>query len=193
MSKAECMKIEKKLAFHSAPSLLGVKCANLVALNHSEFDIESYAELFNCKGRKYDLQFRILCSCKERTLILIYNEKLLENRLNNKIIQHFLHSYGYHMNCSLHYYLKKLSERISCYDEFPHEIGAFLDYPYEDIVGFIANKGKNFKICGCWKVYGDTATAKRTFSNYDKCRNYLCYKLNSGIDIFNAIQEVYLS
>jgi len=39
MSRAECIKIEKKIAFHSAPSLLGVKCANLVALNHSESDI----------------------------------------------------------------------------------------------------------------------------------------------------------
>lgn len=193
MSRSECMRIETKLAFHSAPSLLGVKCANLVALNHSEFDVDSYAELFNLKGKKHGLKIKVICSCKARTLILLYNEKLLSDRLNHHNIQQFLSLYGYEMHCDLHYYLEKLSERIACYDEFPHEIGVFLDYPYEDIVGFIQNKGKNYKLCGYWKVYGDTAKAERTFHHYDWCRDYLCYKLKSGVDIFNAIQEVYVS
>ena len=37
MSKEECRRFEKKLAFHTAPSLLGIKCASLFTLSRSEF------------------------------------------------------------------------------------------------------------------------------------------------------------
>ena len=36
---------------------------------------------------------------------------------------------------------------------FPHEIGLFLGYPFEDVMGFIENKGENYLCSGCWKVY----------------------------------------
>jgi len=49
-------------------------------------------------------------------------------------------------------HLETLSSRISCSPEFPHEIGIFPDYPFEDIIGFIRNKGRNFKMCGYWKL-----------------------------------------
>ena len=38
--------------------------------------------------------------------------------------------------------------------DFPHEIGVFLGYPLEDVVGFIRHRGKCFTCCGCWKSYG---------------------------------------
>lgn len=57
-----------------------------------------------------------------------------------------------------------------------------------DVVGFIENKGENFKLCGAWKVYGSVEKAKRTFSNYDKCRFFLCNKLNEGEDIYQALK-----
>ena len=84
--------------------------------------------------------------------------------------------------------LNRLSKRIAEESEFPHEIGIFLGYPTEDVEGFIANKGDNFKLCGCWKVYGDEEKAKRLFINYDRCRSFLCNKLNEGSDIYRALK-----
>ena len=59
-----------------------------------------------------------------------------------------------------------------------HEIGLFLGYPLEDVQGFIENCGKNYRLCGCWKVYGDPQAALRCFARYEKCaRVYLqCYQ-----------------
>ena len=53
---------------------------------------------------------------------------------------------------------------------FPHEIGFFLGYPYDDVVGFIENKGKNSLCSGCWKVYCDECEARKTFRRFDKCK-----------------------
>ena len=54
-------------------------------------------------------------------------------------------------------------------DEFPHEIGLFLGYPYEDVIGFIKNKGKNYTYCGYWKTYGDPEISKKKFQQFQKC------------------------
>ena len=61
---------------------------------------------------------------------------------------------------------------------FPHEIGLFLGYPLADVQGFIAHCGRNYRLCGCWKVYGDPCFAQRCFAKYKKCRDvYLkCYE-----------------
>lgn len=67
--------------------------------------------------------------------------------------------------------LRRLQERLAVQDDFPHEIGVFLGYPVEDVVGFIENAGQNCKCCGCWKVYCDECTAMRTFAKFRKCRD----------------------
>ncbi|MDE7122430.1 MAG: DUF3793 family protein, partial [Oscillospiraceae bacterium] len=72
--------------------------------------------------------------------------------------------------------------------EFPHEIGIFLGYPIEDVLGFIENHGKNYVFNGYWKVYGNAEQARRTFSNYDKCRMFLCNKLKQGYSIYQALK-----
>ena len=83
--------------------------------------------------------------------------------------------------------LERLSQRTAC-DEFPHEIGVFLDYPVEDVRGFVQNSGCNYKLCGCWKVYGSVESARKKFAAYDKCREYLCRKLEQGEDIYRALK-----
>ncbi len=196
LSKYECIRFEKKLAFHSAPALLGAKTANLISLSNRDFNIKAHTNRFNSKASSDGVKIRILCHCHSNTLILLYNEKMLCKKLNRPEIKSLLSRYGYRKDARIEEYLDTLSRRISDCRDFPHEIGVFLDYPVEDIIGFIENKGKNFKMCGYWKVYSDTEYAKRTFEHYDKCRKFLCCKLNSGVDIYNAIknsQEVFLS
>lgn len=188
MMCSECRNFEMKLANHSAPSLLGVKCANLISLNKHEFNVEEQLERFNSKAVNKGLKIEQLCSCENHVLIFLYNEKMLGDRLALAENRKILSSYGYSEDMSLGDCLKRLSERIGAHGEFPHEIGVFLGYPPEDVRGFIENKGKNFKFCGSWKVYGDVNRARRLFDNYDKCRKFLCNKLDMGYDIYRALK-----
>lgn len=188
MSETEHNNFSWKLALHTAPTLLGIKCASLVSLSSAEFDIDFHAEYFNRKAIAKGLKSRVLCSCKSRKLVLVYNETLLVKRLYDKQCHNILVEYGYGEEFTLDECLDRLSQRIENNGTFPHEIGVFLGYPTEDVVGFIQNKGENFKLCGAWKVYGSVEQAQRTFTNYDKCRNFLCNKLSEGIDIYQALK-----
>lgn len=187
MSKIEHNNFGQKLAFHTAPTLLGIKCASLVSLSSAEFDLDFHTQYFNLRAAAKGLKSRILCSCKNRALMLVYSEKLLSKRLADDAVRRVLMEHGY-TDFSVDECLDRLSMRIGKSKTFPHEIGVFLGYPVEDVVGFIENKGENFKLCGAWKVYGNVENAKRTFSNYDKCRIFLCNKLNEGADIYQALK-----
>lgn len=188
MSENEHTSFGKKLAFYAAPTLLGIKCASLVSLSADEFNIDFHANYFNSKAIAKGLKTKILCSCKNRKLVLVYNEALLKKQLSQTEAKNILSEYGYPSWYTIDDYLERLSARIRSSGGFPHEIGVFLGYPTEDVIGFIQNKGENFKLCGAWKVYGSVEKAKRTFTNYDKCRNFLCNKLNEGIDIYKALK-----
>lgn len=190
MSKEEYNKFGQSLAFHIAPTLLGIKCASLLSLLPEEFDLDFHTELFNHKTAAKGLKCRTLCNCGKRVLVLFYNEseRLLKKILHDKAVCNTLKGYGYKINEDIDNQLCHLAYRIKTSICFPHEIGIFLGYPIEDVIGFIENKGENFKLCGTWKVYGDEKSAKHTFDNYVKCRNFLCNKLNEGADIYQALR-----
>ena len=187
MSKAEYTSFGRKLAFHTAPTLLGIKCANLFSLSSSEFDLDFHSQYFNRRTAAMGLASRILCRCKNRSLILVYSGEQLAKRLSDSAVRAILERYGYTSDMTVGECLDRLSERIGDSGSFPHEIGIFLGYPVEDVVGFIENKGENFKFCGAWKVYGSVENARRTFADYDRCRNFLCNKLNGGADIYQTL------
>lgn len=187
MSLEEKCFFEKKIAFHTAPALYGVKCASLISLSSSEFDIPANVAIFNHNTKGRGIYMRLLCECKSRALLLVYNKRQLEKRLSESRVRSLLRSFGYGSDLSLDKCLEKLSRRISAGGGFPHEIGVFLGYPIDDVIGFIKNGGENFKLCGCWKVYSDEEKAKKTFKQYDRCRDHLCNKLNKGLDIYQAL------
>ena len=173
MSKQECRQFEQKLAYHTAPSLLGIKCANLVSLRLDQFDVAEQSARFNRKAVSRGLKIRLMCRCQRCMLVLVYNEKLLSASLADPCRQRDL---------------DRLVQRMGQAVEFPHEIGIFLGYPTEDVEGFIAHKGEHYKLCGSWKVYGDPEQAQRSFRNYERCRKFLCNKLNQGVDIYRALK-----
>lgn len=187
MSKEEYRSFGRKLAFHTAPTLMGIKCASLISLSCSEFDLGLHLRIFNRRAGERGLKICILHSCVTRCVLLVYNEKKLAERLREPETEAMLTDEGYDVSGSLTDMLAHLSGRMeNC--SFPHEIGLFLDYPTEDVKGFIENNGENYKLCGCWKVYGSEENAKRMFANYEKCRRFLCDKLNEGCDIYRALR-----
>lgn len=62
--------------------------------------------------------------------------------------------------------LEQLRTRLHGSEEFPHEIGVFLGYPLNDVLGFIKYHGSNCKGMGDWKVYGDLGEAQKTFAKF---------------------------
>lgn len=187
MSYTECSCLERKLAFHTAPSLLKIKPANLFSISKNDFD-EKYIKEFNKKAITKGLTLQCLCECKNKKLLLLYNKQILESNLRKPDYIRVLKNYGYTEKMSLDDMLNRLSDRIRQSESFPHEIGLFLGYPIEDVCGFIENRGENFKLCGYWKVYGDEKKAERTFNNYNKCRDFVCNKLSEGYNLFEVLK-----
>lgn len=72
--------------------------------------------------------------------------------------------------------------------EFPHEIGYFLGYPYEDVHQFIVQHGENYKVFGAWKVYTNVEQALTTFDSYRACTQYLTYIYQQGCSLAQLAQ-----
>lgn len=59
--------------------------------------------------------------------------------------------------------------RRGCSSDFPHELGFFLGYPYEDVLGFIEHRGQDYLAVGPWKVYANLESALATFERFRRC------------------------
>lgn len=179
MSASEIDRFEMALAYHAAPTLMGIKCGSLLSLSSEEFDLSGLAELMGGQLAERGLRIRLIPVSEKRRLVYIYSVEMLKQRLRCRAIRRFLSGYGYGEKLTVEQCLDRLSERLS-EDEFPHEIGIFLDYPLEDVKGFIDNCGQRCKLCGVWKVYGNVERARRIFAQYHRCRTELCAQLEQG-------------
>ena len=75
-----------------------------------------------------------------------------------------------------------------CTCEFPHEIGYFLGYPYDDVHEFIVQHGENYKIFGPWKVYTNVGQALATFESYHACTQHLTHVYQQGCTLGQLVQ-----
>lgn len=181
--------LDQVLAYHCGPALAGIKAANLVSLAWGEFPqlrekVEEYNRSFRSKG----VSFRILGGCEHRGLLLVYRSDLLEEQLRAPLAAKLLVRDGYPEGAELEAMLTRLSMRLEHKEEFPHEIGLFLGYPPEDVLGFQRYRGQNCKLCGYWKVYSDVGRAQRLFRLYDHCRDTLCRRLAGGMTLTEVFQ-----
>ncbi len=161
--------LDRSLIDYCAPTLAGIKCANL--FNYFFEDIElAYQEItvYNNMLNERGVYLTVLQERHNNLLIYAYRTNHLAKRLNDKEVQALLQDFGYDAfdvnNCI--YYLKY---RLNTSTTFPHEIGIFLGYPIEDVKCFIEHKGQGCKYCGMWKVYCNVEDCKKLFAQYDKC------------------------
>ncbi|MGF0039400.1 DUF3793 family protein [Peptoniphilaceae bacterium SGI.131] len=183
------MRIKERFVTHCSPTFAGLKPSNLFTINTKEIKsqknefIAVYEQILS-KG----LKLKILARTGSRILILVYNPDMLFESLSLKK-REYLAGVGYPITDSIEEYLSILGKRIyESQGNFPHEIGFFLGIPYEDVVGFINNKGKSFKLCGYWKVYGDCITCRKIFNAYKKQRESYIERLRQGADIGELIK-----
>lgn len=163
--------MKKALIEHAAPTLAGLKTANMFNyifdnIEKLEQEVLMLNQEFNTKG----LYFEILRRNSKTVLLYVYRKKRLVQELKEKRTIQLLHNAGYDNVTDVKACLEYLKQRLESSDQFPHEIGVFLGYPIEDVLGFINNCGMNCKCCGYWKVYGDEKKAQHLFCQYNQCR-----------------------
>lgn len=176
--------LELLLARHCAPTLAGIKTANLLSLPRADFPglparLSHYNRVFGKKG----LRFEAICACRERCLLLVYRPARLMADLADSVARSILAERGYPVDGSLDELLDALRVRIAESADFPHEIGLFLGYPSADVKGFIEQGGQGSKLSGYWKVYGDANEAERLFERFRRCSRATLERVESGTSL----------
>ncbi|MBQ9984345.1 MAG: DUF3793 family protein [Lachnospiraceae bacterium] len=176
-STDEETKMSLLLAIHCAPILLGIKAANIMTVTGREFF--RIGDLLRDTG----ISYCFLKTKGDKGILYLYREQEIMKYLHSEDIQSFLKGYGYETE-NFQEMLERLSKRIHIYsngeEEFPHEIGVFLEYPLIDVKGFVDNDGKNFIYSGYWKVYADVNNTLRKFREYDLVREHAIQAVVSG-------------
>ncbi len=175
--------LEELLIRHCAPTLAGLKTANMFSCAVSSWEeindrVRGLNRILNSKGLRV---LPLRCN-KGRALIYVYRPSHLARDLSESAVSEMLESYGYPDGCPERR-IATLIRRLRENDDFPHEIGLFLGYPIEDVIGFITNHACNSKLTGCWKVYGDEREASRTFEKYKRCTAAYYKRWSQGISV----------
>lgn len=152
-----------------APTIKGIKAACLINLRRGNDNIQSLWKKYADEWlNPFKVEWILLneFSLSKNALVLIYRRELLMKALDCDEACEILQERGYPLP-DIDACLKCLCERF-CH-ELPHEVGIFLDYPPEDVKGFIENRNaKNLSCQGYWKVYGNVERAKKTFERYKR-------------------------
>lgn len=156
-----------------SPTLAGLKTGSLFSCPYqSEQEIMDDVRRLNRRLSPKGVRVLVL-RVRRRALIYVYRPSSLRKDLADESAAALLRGIGYAVD-SAERCVVQLIDRLQTSEEFPHEIGLFLGYPPEDVLGFIENKAQDCKCVGCWKVYGDEDEARRRFAQYKKCTDVYC-------------------
>ena len=159
--------LQVQLILQCAPFLKGIKIACI--LNITEENSRELYEILEGTG----IKFKILTRNHGKCLVFLYRRESFSRYLKRTDVREFLGSCGYE-DVEPEKMLERLSKRVCQYSDgeicFPHEIGAFLDYPIDDVKCFIEKDGKDSLFSGYWKVYNNPGRAKMIFWAYDKAK-----------------------
>ena len=181
---------EALLVNQCAPTLTGMKPASLFRYQgRVPGEARRLAECWARQLAPRGLTLRVLKTCRVTgaCMLLLYREGWLRRILAERSNRRFLEQQGYPADVDLPQLLERLSDRLCLEQDYPHEIGLFLGYPLEDVVGFIENRGRNYTFCGYWKAYGDPAAARRRFAQYRRCTETCSRRFRQGATILELI------
>lgn len=161
--------LEAKIIKHCAPTLAGMKTANLFnyrfsSLQSLQEEVFASNETLNRKG----VYIEIMRIRDSKALLYVYRRMRLEKDLMNQEAIELLSHYGYE-DKTADAAIAHLKQRLEESDCFPHEIGLFLSYPIEDVIGFIEHQGRDCKCCGLWKVYCNEKDTMKLFETFKNC------------------------
>ena len=171
---------EQELIEHCSPTLASIKAASLFTYTYKSLkELHVRVDYWNSKMKRKGITFDILSENVgvNKALIYVYRRADLEKILNREDIKKFLLQQGYladdgiNVSVNCENIILQLKKKFEKSNQFPHEIGIFLEYPIGDVKGFIENHGCNCKCTGYWKVYCNEEEATKTFRKYKKCRD----------------------
>lgn len=160
------------ILYHAAPVLHNDKTAVLLTFATNQRNLKQLWDLYRGDfpfGQR--LKFYEIKRKESHVCVLFYDEAALTDRLMQPNIQAFLKTEGYDKTHRLTDILSTLRKHST--DCCPHEVGIFIGYPLEDVVGFIENQGKNCLTCGYWKVYANPEKKQAKFKAYDLNRKQM--------------------
>lgn len=202
--------LEGKLIRHCSPTLAGLKPANLfvcrddsavrtaasaqgTTVSPATFEAAFYEGFARCRTKlaPHGVQLAVLTRLHTGIMVYAYRPFMLWDHLSDANIECYLEDHGYDTT-SLPNCIKHLTEQVVRSNRaeggegpcaFPHEIGFFLGYPYEDVIGFIQNEGQDFLCSGCWKVYCREEEAQSCFERYKSCTQAFEFLYKQGMPI----------
>lgn len=169
-----------------APVIAGLKASNLLIVPKGS--LETVRRLIGSSHISYKLLHE---KCHKETY-LIFNANQLTHYLCCQRTRALLKKLGYY-NFQLTELLEFFSERYQKYQDnaasFPHEMGIFLQYPIEDVEGFIRHHGRNYLISGYWKVYQNPDEKERMFEEFEYAQEEICKLFLSGVSAKRIIMR----
>lgn len=180
----DCRFIETIILYHGAPTIHGIKPANLVNILNHERDLEKAWP--NCKKRlikELRVEIQELRVSKNQILILLYQPELLSFRFLCQGAKRLLSTYGYPVeSTNVVDWVTRLTERFA-EEPCPHEVGIFLGYPPQDVCQFIRKNGACSKATGLWKIYGNVGRARQKLRKYQGATNVMGSLLHRGANL----------
>ena len=159
------------LVMYCSPTLASIKTASLFRFSYStDVELNEFIREWSGQLLPKGVYLSILKKGQKEALIYVYRARNLFEDLHKPGVQDFLKGCGYQKG-SVVEAIGQLALHLAQRDDFPHEIGLFLGYPLEDVLGFIENKGKHSKYSGCWKVYHNEHEAIRIFEKFKRCKD----------------------
>lgn len=170
-------KLEFRVVCQCAPVLKGVKVSNLVTIPAGMWSRLKHTLIGS----------QVVCVPlylgKDKEVIFLYRYEKMRVHLEREEVRVFLSSFGY-LDLSVSGVILRLKKRYQEFAQgqigFPHELGVILEYPVEDVRGFIRHQGKNCLMARYWKVYSDRERAEETFRQYDLVRERAMQEMISG-------------
>ena len=174
---------EEYVVRQCAPTLAGIKTGSLFPCPYqSRQALMSEIRALNRRLSPKGLILLPVRYLDGKALLYLYRPSNLRQDLKDRLAAQVLEQAGYSCSKS-EQCVVRLIRRLKENEDFPHEIGLFLEYPLADIEGFIEHQGKDALESGYWKVYGDVEQAQRLFARYRKCTDIYCelWRAGSGI------------
>lgn len=170
-------RLERDIAYYCAPVIVGIKSANTIMISSNE------QNMLTSILEETELSHYLLYKTRNKSFYYIYRSRLIKQTLQRKDVISMMQEFGY-QNVDLEDCLTILKRRYNQYinktAQYPHEIGFLLDYPVNDVIGFIQNNGKDSSLCGYWKVYSNVEYARFIFSCYDYARETVVSRIVNG-------------
>lgn len=190
--------VDYLLANFCMPTLLKLKPSSLIRVIKKTGVKESDLLIaIESRMKQFKSHYYILFKNEEIISLFIYNEELLLKILIDAENEKFFLSNGYHLQSdTIRNTLETLKLKFTRYYNksnevatFPHEIGLLLGYPLIDVEEFVRNKGKNYILCGCWKVYHNAEEAINIFDSYKRIREDAVALLIEGKKINDILKQ----